>query len=362
MTSDDAISGSSEQQTFHGGEIPDPDSALASHDGAEIGATWKSVVASVLYHKGQAPVDVPIDQIERYVGQGQHLLWIGLKDPEPELIAQLGAKLGFPRKAVEEINEVHRRAKIIEYGVLTQVVAITVEVDTMRPAFGETQILIGKGFLVTVRRGATASHRELREHLENSPEFLDRGSDYIASTLLDFLADRYVIAASKLETGIEAVEQKFLLRGFHDTDVRRLYRQRRDLLRIHVAISPLVEICRRLSRVEMGNIDENCRGYFGEVADRVQRVDELVNSLREALAFAFEASLMIGQSQQTDITKKLAAWAAILAVPTAVAGVYGMNFKVMPELSWAYGYPAVMALTAAACGFLYWKFKKTGWL
>lgn len=326
------------------------------------GSQANSVVASVVYRKGHPPLDVSVEQIKSYIDPQKNLLWIGLKDPSPALVQEIGVELGFSHKAIEEINEVHRRPKIIEYAELTQVVAVTVEVEHMKPAFGETQLLIGRGFLLTVRRGAMASHRDLRTHLESSPEFLDRGSDYIASALLDLLVDRYVTAASRLESGIEVVEQKFLLRGFHDNDVRRLYRQRRDLLRIHVAISPLVEICRRLARVETRHIDENCRGYFGEVADRVQRVDELINSLREALAFAFEASLMIGQSQQTDITKKLAAWAAILAVPTAIAGIYGMNFKDMPELSWPYGYPLVLAVTAALCGFLYWKFKKTRWL
>jgi magnesium transporter len=216
--------------------------------------------------------------------------------------------------------------------------------------------------LVTIRRGATATHHELRDQLENSPEFLGRGSDYVASALLDLIVDRYVKALSKLESVVEGVEQQFLLRGFRESDVRRLYRQRRDLLRIHTAISPLAEICRRLSRVEMRNVDTDSRAYFGEVADRVLRANEFINSLREALAFAFEASLMIGQSQQTDTTKKLAAWAAILAVPTAVAGIYGMNFKYMPELDWLYGYPAVLGVTFTVCAVLYWKFKKSGWL
>ncbi|MBV6306487.1 magnesium and cobalt transport protein CorA [Candidimonas humi] len=339
------------------------DAAGPGHEASTLDAQGdSSVVASMLYRKGHEPREIPVSHIARYVEPGEHLIWVGLKSPEPALIEQLGAQLGFSSKAIEEINEIHRRPRVVEYTGLTQIVAITVEVETMRPTFGETQIIIGKGFLVTVRRSAQATHTKLRELLENSPELLDRGSDYVASMLLDLMADRYVAASAKIESGVEAVEKKFLLRGFQDTDVRRVYQYRRDLLRIHVAISPLVEICRRLSRVESNNIDQNCRGYFGEVADRVQRVDELLNSLREALAFAFEASLMIGQSQQTDITKKLASWAAILAVPTAVAGIYGMNFKYMPELSWTFGYPLIMGLTAGACAILYWRFKKNRWL
>lgn len=293
---------------------------------------------------------------------GDGLLWIGLNEPNPALLERLGEDMGFSRKAIEEIVSPHRRPKVVEYENLTLIVAITVEVDNHRPSFGDTQILIGKGFLITIRRGATATHQELRDQLENSPEFLGRGSDYVASALLDLIVDRYVKALSKLEAVVETVEQHFLLRGFRESDVRRLYRQRRDLLRIHTAISPLAEICRRLSRVEMRNVDTDSRAYFGEVADRVLRANEFINSLREALAFAFEASLMIGQSQQTDTTKKLAAWAAILAVPTAVAGIYGMNFKYMPELNWVYGYPAVLGVTFTVCAVLYWKFKKSGWL
>ena len=331
-------------------------------DSTAIGQSSKSVVASVLYRPGQEPMPVQLEQAGACLGIQDGLLWIGLNEPDAALLERLGADLGCCRKAIEEIVSPHRRPKVIEYENLTLIVAITVEVDNFRPSFGDTQILIGKGFLVTIRRGATATHHELRDQLENSPEFLGRGSDYVASALLDLIVDRYVTALSKLETVVEGVEQHFLLRGFRESDVRRLYRQRRDLLRIHTAISPLAEICRRLSRVEMRNVDADSRAYFGEVADRVLRSNEFINSLREALAFAFEASLMIGQSQQTDITKKLAAWAAILAVPTAVAGIYGMNFKHMPELDWLYGYPAVMGATFTVCAVLYWKFKKSDWL
>ncbi|HWK70707.1 MAG TPA: magnesium and cobalt transport protein CorA [Burkholderiaceae bacterium] len=331
-------------------------------DSAVFEAAVKAVIASVLYRSGRAPEKVPLDRIDASLDTSSGLLWVGLKDPEPALLEQLGGQLGFSRKALEEVISQHRRPKVVEYEEMTLIVAITVEVENLKPSFGDTQILIGKGFLLTIRRGATATHHELRELLENSPEFLGRGSDYVASALLDLLVDRYVAALSRLETAVEGIEQQFLLRGFRESDIRRLYRQRRDLLRIHTAIAPMAEICRRLSRVEMRHIDADSRGYFGEVADRILRANEFINSLREALAFAFEASLMIGQTQQTDTTRKLAAWAAILAVPTAVAGVYGMNFRVMPELNWSYGYPAIMGLTFAACGVLYWKFKKAKWL
>jgi len=322
------------------------------------------VVASIAYVNGRRDREVPIEEAGQYVAQrqGQSMLWIGLRNPNPDTLAKVARELGACDKNQEEMLETHRRPKIIDYGNMILIVAATVEVEAERPIFGETQFLIGDGFLVTVRRGATAGHSPLRERLEASPDLLKRGSDYVASELLDWLVDRYVAAAVKIESVVEGAEQKLLIRGAKDSDIRRLYRQRRDLLRIHTVVSPLAEICRRLARVEMSAVDEHARPYFGEVADRVLRVDELFNSLRESLAFAFEASLMIGQAALNDTTRKLASWAAILAVPTAIAGIYGMNFEFMPELKSPWGYPITLGVIASVCSVLYWRFRKSGWL
>jgi magnesium transporter len=345
--------------------MPDSESKLPVEGAAahpDAAAYTGEVVASISYVNGRRSAEVPIDSIHAYVGQAERLLWIGLKDPHPALVTRVGEELQLGTKALEEIREPHRRPKIIDYGNVVLVVAITVEVEGDRPMFGETQLLIGSGFLLTIRRGSTAPHSTLRERLEAAPELLARGSDYIASELLDLLVDRYVMAVTRLESVVENAEQKLLIRGAKDADIRRLYRQRRDLLRIHNAIAPMSEICRRLARVEMTAIDAHARPYFAEVADRVARVDELAAALRDALAFAFEASLMIGQSQQNDTTRRLASWAAILAVPTAVAGIYGMNFQHMPELTWEYGYPVTLGGIGLACGLLYWRFRRAGWL
>ena len=331
---------------------------------ADAGATAHAgeVIASVAYVDGVRSQDVPVHEISNFVEQAHSLLWVGLKSPSPELLEQVGRSLKLGEKAIEELKAPHKRPKIIDFGKAVLVVAITVEVGNQKPVFGETQLLIGKGFLLTIRRGATASHSELRERLEAAPELLARGSDFVASEVLDLIVDRYVAAATKFEHFVEQAEHKLLIRGQKDSDVRNIYRQRRDLLRTHTAIAPLAEICRRIARIEMCGIDAQARPYFVEVADRVLRVDELISGLREALAFAFEASLMIGQSQQNDTTRKLASWAAILAVPTAIAGIYGMNFEFMPELKSPYGYPITLVSIAVICSTLYWRFKRTGWL
>ncbi|MGB6243273.1 MAG: magnesium and cobalt transport protein CorA [Castellaniella sp.] len=338
------------------------DDAVAADAFASLEDAFRqSAVASVRYAPDGAQQEVGLDDLG-VAASDDGLLWVGLKDPAEPLLQAIGARLGLPERAIEEIIAPHRRPKVIEYDHLTLIVAITAEVSRDRPSFGDTQILIGPGYLLTIRRNAVGSHRELRGLLAESPEFLGRGSDYVASALLDLLADRYVEALNHMEARVEGIERQFLLRSFQEKDIRHLYRLRRDLLRVQAAVAPLVEICRRLARVGARNIDPDIQGYFGEVADRIQRVVEGFAGLREALAFAFEASMMINQMQQTDITRKLAAWAAILAVPTAVAGVYGMNFHDMPELSWAYGYPAMLAGTGLVCGLLYWKFRRIKWL
>jgi len=319
-------------------------------------------VASALYVEGRRVRDVPLEAIGSCLHQSRGLLWIGLKDPETQTLVDVAARLKVGRKATEEIVRPHRKPKIVDYGTVVLIVAITVELAGDRPIFGETLLLLGPDYLVTVRRGAVASHVDLRDRLEDAPEVLARGSDFVASEILDLLVDRYVETGTALEKLVDEIEQKLMLRGLKDSDVRRLYRLRRDLLRIHGAVAPLSEICRRLSRVDTTAVDAAAKPYFGEVADRVQRVDEMFSALREALAFAFEAGLMIGQTQQNDTTRRLAAWAAILAVPTAVAGIYGMNFEMMPELRWAYGYPAVLGFIAVACSLLYWRLRRAGWL
>lgn len=322
----------------------------------------RCAVASTYYGAGRAPRDVGLDELGSAATSRHGLLWVGLKDPEDDLLRQVGERLNLRGRAIEEILSAHRRPKIVEYDHLTLIVAITVEFSRDRPNLGEIQILIGSGYILTIRRHSSESHRELRGLLTESPDFQGRGSDYVASALLDLLADRYVDMLGHLEALVEGVEHQFLLRGFREADIRRLYSHRRDLLRVQTAIAPLAEICRRMAHVETRNIGADSRAYFAETGDRIQRVTESVSGLREALAFAFEAAMMIGQTQQTDITRKLAAWAAILAVPTAVAGIYGMNFHDMPELSWRFGYPAMLGGTFVFCMLLYWKFKRIRWL
>jgi magnesium transporter len=161
---------------------------------------------------------------------------------------------------------------------------------------------------------------------------------------------------------VEEIEDHVLATTLSQAEIERLYMLRRDLLKLRNAVRPLVEVCQRLEHAEVMPISASMQPLFRDVTDHVRRVQESIDTLREVLAFAFEAALMTGQSQQTAISRRLAAWAAILAVPTAVAGIYGMNFDYIPELHWEYGYFVVVALVIVTCGGLYYSFRRHKWL
>jgi magnesium transporter len=215
---------------------------------------------------------------------------------------------------------------------------------------------------VTVRHGASTSYTAVRERCESCPRALARGEDYILYAILDFIVDNYSPVLESIHEEVEEIEDYVLSNAITKAQIERLYMLRRDLLRLRNAIGPLVEVCRRLEHDELSMVRPAMQTLFRDVTDHVRNIQERIDSMREVLAFAFEASLLVGQAQETAVSKKLASWLAILAVPTAVAGIYGMNFKYIPELQWEYSYFVVMGMMALACLGLYWRFRRVGWL
>jgi magnesium transporter len=241
-------------------------------------------------------------------------------------------------------------------------VARTAQLIDGRIAFGETHLFVGEGYLVSVRHGASTSYATVREHCESCPRALARGEDYILYAILDFIVDNYSPVLETIHEEVEEIEDYVLANTITRAQVERLYMLRRDLLRLRNAIGPLVEVCRRLEHDNLPMVRSTMQPLFRDVTDHVRNIQERIDSMREVLAFAFEASLLVGQAQETAVSKKLASWLAIIAVPTAVAGIYGMNFKYIPELQLEYGYFIVMGGMLAACVGLYWRFRHVGWL
>jgi magnesium transporter len=229
-------------------------------------------------------------------------------------------------------------------------------------AFGETHLFAGPGYVVSVRHGPSRSYTAVRARSEARAQSLSEGEDFIIYAILDFIVDNYFPVLDNINDHVEDVEDHVLTTTIGQKEVEQLYLLRRDLLRMRNAVVPLQDVCKGLERTNVVFIDPVMRPHYRDVRDHLRRATERIDTLRETLAFAFEASLMNAQMTQTHISRRLAAWAAILAVPTAIAGIYGMNFEHMPELKWEYGYYAVLGVTITICAVLYWRFRRANWL
>jgi magnesium transporter len=324
--------------------------------------TQTGIVACSAYALGKRVADVPLDEAGDWAQRPGHLMWIGLYEPDEELLLRVQKQFNLHPLAIEDAASAHQQPKIEQYGDVLFVVARTAQMIQGRVAFGETHLFVGKGYVVSVRHGASVSYAKVRERCEACPALLSHGEDYILYAILDFIVDKYAPVLETINDEVETIEDSVLSKELELSDIDRLYQMRRDLLRLRNAAVPLLDVCQRLTHTEAYAIDASMQPNFRDVTDHVRRVKEEIDTLREVLAFAFEASLMTGQMIQTGITRKLAAWAAILAVPTAIAGIYGMNFKNMPELNWEYGYFVVIAGIAAICAGLFVWFRKNRWI
>ncbi|WP_234679368.1 magnesium/cobalt transporter CorA [Bradyrhizobium monzae] len=320
------------------------------------------VVAAGAYVDGRRVANIAISEASSWRAKPGHVVWIGLHEPDMTLLGAVQKQFDLHELAIEDANNAHQRPKIEQYGEALFIVARTAQLIEGRIAFGETHIFIGDGYLVTVRHGASTSYTAVRERCESCPRALARGEDYILYAILDFIVDNYSPVLESIHEEVEEIEDYVLANAITKAQIERLYMLRRDLLRLRNAIGPLVEVCRRLEHDELSMVRPAMQTLFRDVTDHVRNIQERIDSMREVLAFAFEASLLVGQAQETAVSKKLASWLAILAVPTAVAGIYGMNFKYIPELQWEYSYFVVMGMMALACLALYWRFRRVGWL
>ena len=320
------------------------------------------VIASSVYAGGRRVADIPIDQARDWSKLPGHVVWIGLHEPSLELLRKVQGQFGLHELAIEDALKAHQRPKLEQYGEALFIVARTAQMLDGRIAFGETHLFVGRGYVISVRHGASTSYTPVRERCEAAQKAFSEGEDFILYAILDFIVDNYMPVIETVQTEVEEIEDSVLGAQPSQDQIGRIYQLRRDLLRLRNAAVPLVEVCRRLEKPGLPGIDAAMSPLFRDVSDHIRQVQEEIESLREVLSFTFESSLMTGQSQQNEITRKLAAWAAILAVPTAVAGLYGMNFDVLPELHWKYGYPFVLVIIAVVCGWLYWRFRQKQWL
>ncbi len=319
------------------------------------------VVASFVYRKGKRGEPVPTDGAVPVLGE-KDFVWIGLYEPQPTEIEGLAKTYGLHQLAVEDALSPHQLPKVEVYGDQLFIIAKTAHLEGDKIRYGETATFVGRQHIITVRHGSARAHSELRSQLEASPQLLSQGPDYVLHAILDFIVDGYFPVVQAIEDKVLRMEKHMLASFLEREQIRRLFRLRRQLILFGRILSPMSDVAGKLVHLDLPCIDRTARPFFRDVHDHVSRVEGMVGGLREVITSVFEASNLLEQQRQGAITRQLAAWAAILAVPTAVAGIYGMNFENMPELATRYGYYVVLAAIAALCGLLYYRFKRTGWL
>jgi magnesium transporter len=322
------------------------------------------IIAARRYADGRISLaDLPLDGVTRAPLATGSFDWVGLHAPDAAEMELLQRQFGLHSLAVEDALNPMQMPKVESYGQQLFIVARTAAIEQVdKIAYGQTALFLGRDFIVTVRFGSERSHSALRARLEANPERFAEGPDYVAHAILDFIVDGFEPILEKLEEAVQSIEERAIDAFPEPSTIRRIFRLRRQLRRFVRIVGPMDEVCERLSTTEFTVIDPEGRVWYRDVLDHMRRTLRRVAGLNETLASVVETASLLEQHRQGMMTRQLAAWAAILAVPTAIAGIYGMNFDYMPELRQPWGYPAVMALIGAICGGLWLRFRKIGWL
>ncbi|MEU9009392.1 magnesium/cobalt transporter CorA [Streptomyces sp. NPDC048479] len=331
-----------------------------------------TVVNCVIYEDGvRQPENYPVDEAVRRVRKtGRGFVWIGLHEPSDAEFAGVAELFGLHPLAVEDAVDAHQRPKVERYDESLfavfktcryveheELTATSEVVDT-----GELMIFTGTDFVITVRHGRHGSLGPLREALEATPEQLAKGPAAVLHAIADQVVDDYLAVADAVQNDIDAVETAvFSEQGGH-ADAGRIYQLKRELLELRRAVAPLDRPVHALASQPLPLVGPDIQPYFRDVADHLSRVTEQITSFDALLDSILQAHLAQVTVAQNEDMRKITAWAAIIAVPTMVCGVYGMNFDHMPELRWAYGYPLVLGVMAVACFVVHRSFRRNGWL
>ena len=323
-----------------------------------------TIIAARRYHKGcPDSLSVAIDGEERSALPPHSFDWIGLAEPDAGEMERVRQQFGLHPLAVEDALNPNQLPKVEIYGAQLFIVARTAAIDEDdQISYGQTALFLGSDFLVSVRFGSTRAHNTLRERLESQAERLAEGADFVAHAILDFIVDGYQPILGELEERVQRLEEGAIDVFPEQSTIRRIFRLRRQLRRFERTVGPMQEVCERLATTALPSIDESARIFFRDVLDHVRRALARTQGLKETLASIVETAALLEAHRQGEMTRALAAWAAILAVPTAIAGIYGMNFKFMPELEWRFGYPLIVGFIFSICVGLWLRFRRIGWL
>ena len=313
------------------------------------------------YCEGKRVSKVDIAHINEVLKKPNRFIWIGLQEPDEAMLKIIQKEFGLHDLAIEDALRAHQRPKIEAYVDTLFVVLRTVQIKEGHVDLGETHFFVGRNFIVTVRHGSSIAYVDVRARCESTPHLL-RGPAFALYALMDAIVDQYFPVINALEDDLTGIEENIFHEKLRRDNTAKIYYLKRQLLDVKRSVSPLIDICNRLMRFDLNLIDQETKPYFRDIYDHAVRINEMVDNSRELLSAALEANLSMVSISQNEIAKRFAGWAALIGVPTMIAGIYGMNFTYMPELQWEWSYPMVIASTIGICIFLYLRFKKSGWL
>jgi magnesium transporter len=321
------------------------------------------IVDMAVYEEGvRRPGELELDQAYEACRINGSFAWIGLYKPTEEELDSVSREFGLHELSVEDAHQGHQRPKLEVYGDSLFVVLRPAHYDDDQEAVetGEIQLFLGDGFVITVRHDETELH-DVRERLEQRPDLLRHGPGAVLYAVVDKVVDNYFPIIEAVDLDIREVEGD-VFSPARTNPAERIYKLKREVLELHGAVSPLEDPLDRLARGDLPLVTKELEPYFEDVRDHVAKATRMIEGFRELLTSVLAANLTQISVAQNEDVRKISAWAAIIAVPTLITGVYGMNFRHMPELGWRVGYPAALTLMACVCLLLYRTFRRAGWL
>jgi magnesium transporter len=306
--------------------------------------------------------DLALDKAGEAAQTDGAFVWLGVHEPSAEEFEAIADEFDLHELAVEDAIDAHQRPKVEVYGDTLLVVVKTAHyVDSEEVIeIGELLLFVNPKFIITVRHGA-GELSAVRTRIERRPDLLRHGVGMALYAILDHVVDGYEEAAEGVDVDIQEVERQ-VFSPDSANPVERIYKLEREVLDFHTAVAPLSAVVDEVARGHFEVVPDELHAYFRDVHDHLRRVSARIAGFRDLLGSALHANLTQVSVRQNEDMRKISAWVAILAVPTMIAGLYGMNFDHMPELHWRFGYPAVLLVILSACLYLYWRFKRAGWL
>ena len=313
------------------------------------------------YQDGKKLGDIAVEDISKYVSRPECFVWVAMKDPGPGELASMQHEFDLHELAVEDARHGHQRPKFDEYGDSLFAVLHNIEFgDELK--VGEVDLFVGKNYVLAVRNQAEPGFAAVRARCEREPELLKQGAGFVFYALIDAVVDRYFPVLDAIEDEFEKFEAQIFSGHSLRANIEGLYYVRQKLTTLQHAVLPLLEAVGKLYGGRVPQVCSGLQDYYRDVYDHLVRISQTISSQRDTVTTAIQVNVAMITFSETEVTKRLAAWGALIAVPTFIASLYGMNFKHMPELDWAFGYPVVVGAMAVINILLFQRFRKAGWL